>query len=64
MTATVECRVCQYAGSVVISKRNWPKRRPAVTGVPCPKCGKHKLRKIRSVVLPSDDGKATYRMIL
>ena len=29
-----------------ISKRNRPDRNPAITGVPCRKCGRHQLKRV------------------
>ena len=40
-----KCRQCDFAGEVGISKKD--KNFPAVTGVPCPVCGKHSLRKLK-----------------
>lgn len=47
MKVRAQCRQCQWAGTVTISKREWPGKRPAITSVPCPKCKQHKLRRLK-----------------
>ena len=51
MEVLVKCRSCDYQGKVFSlrpGKKNSGKgdKGAAVTGVPCPKCGKHKLKRI------------------
>jgi len=46
VTAPAVCRDCGWAGTAVLSKKRRRNSHPAVTGVPCPKCGKHHLRKV------------------
>lgn len=45
----VLCRSCNWFGQVTMSKHR--NKGASVTGVPCPKCGKHKLRRGESLPL-------------
>jgi len=47
-TVSVKCRGCGWAGPVSLvpgSGKHKRSKKPAATGVPCPKCGKHMLRR-------------------
>lgn len=57
MQANVKCRQCGWTGWYQVRTRRSDQRpgqkqkRPAVTGVPCPGCGEHTLRRVKKVVV-------------